>query len=169
MRVLARLQDTITRWGFGLAAALLAVIVCSFCYEVASRYAFNAPTEWASPLVSYSLAAMIFLAMPALTRRGAHISINMMLESAPPARAAVMQFAIRVLAAFACFFAAWFSADASWSQFSQGIWTSPPFALPKWAVSVFVPYGMLSSGIYFVRQLFGEKPAGGEGIVEMQA
>ena len=158
MKALAALQDAITRCGFGLAAILLAVIVCSFCFEVVSRYFLNAPTEWASPLVSYALASMIFLAMPELTRRAAHISINILLDGASPARAALLQKVIRILCVAACFMAAWFTLDETVSQFTQGIWTSPPFALPKWVITMFVPYGMVSSGIYFIRQLLGEKP-----------
>ena len=54
----------------------LAVIVVSFCYEVVSRYFFNAPTIWASPFASYGLCAAIFLAMPELTRTSSHIALN---------------------------------------------------------------------------------------------
>jgi hypothetical protein len=40
----------------------------------------------------------------------------------------------------------------------------PPFAAPKWIVSIFVPYGMLSSGIYFIRHLAsGASAASSEG------
>ena len=138
---------------------MLAVVVGSFCYEVVSRYVFAAPTEWASPLVSYAMVAMIFVAMPEMTRRAAHISINMLLEHLPSSQALVMQALIRVLAAAACFFAAWFSGGQTLEQFDQGVWTVPPFVVPKWTVSVFVPYGMLSSGIYFVRQLIAGAPA----------
>ena len=155
---LGAVHDTITNIGFGAAGLCLATVVCSYCFEVVARYFFAAPTEWASPLVSYSLCVMIFLAMPALTRRSAHISINILLDSVSPARASVITWIVRVLAAIACLLAAWFSGNETLAQFNQDIWTSPPFATPKWTVSVFVPYGMLSSGIYFLRQILGEPP-----------
>ncbi len=160
-------HDALTGFGFALSALLLAIIVCSYCYEIVSRYALNAPTSWASPLVSYSLAAMIFLAMPQLTRLASHISINVLIDAAPPAAATILRVLVRVLAATACLFAAWFCADETLRQYSQDIWTSPPFATPKWTISIFVPYGMLSSGVYFLRQLWQEPPAHaavGEGL-----
>ena len=80
-------HDLLSRVCFGVAATLLAVIVFSFSFEVVARYVFRAPTEWAVPLVSYVLAASIFLAMPELTRRSAHVSINVLIENAPPWRA----------------------------------------------------------------------------------
>ena len=152
-------HDALTGFGFALSALLLAVIVISYCYEIVSRYAFNAPTSWASPLVSYSLIAMIFLTMPQLTRLAAHISINVLTDAAPPPVATVLRVVVRVLAATACLFAAWFCADETLRQYTQNIWTSPPFAMPKWTISMFVPYGMLSSGVYFLRQLWVEPPA----------
>lgn len=159
MGALAGLHDRITAIGFALAGTALATIVVSFCYEVVARYFFAAPTEWASPLVSYSLVTMIFLAFPELTRRTAHISINILLDAVSPSRAATITRVIRLIAAAACLLAAWFSANESLNQWSSDIWTSPPFAVPKWAISMFVPYGMLSSGIYFLRQLFGRSGA----------
>ena len=131
----------------------LAVIVCAFCYEVVSRYFLNAPTEWASPLVSFALVAMIFLAMPELTRRAAHIAINTIPDHLSPRRRELLLSLVRSLAAIACLLAAWFSANETLDQFRQDIWTMPPFAAPKWIISIFVPYGMLSSGVYFIRHL----------------
>ncbi|MFN0304029.1 MAG: TRAP transporter small permease [Burkholderiales bacterium] len=162
---LGAIHDTITTAGFAAAGICLATVVCSFCFEVVSRYFLSAPTEWASPLVSYSLCAMIFLAMPELTRRAAHISINILLDSASPARAAVLLWIVRAIAIVACLLAAWFSSNETLAQFNQGIWTSPPFATPKWTISIFVPYGMLSSAIYFIRQISGETPASYSGGV----
>lgn len=155
---LGAMHDAVTTGGFALAGICLSTVVCSFCFEVVSRYFLSAPTEWASPLVSYSLCAMIFLAMPELTRRGAHISINILLDSVSPARGAVIIWVVRAVAIVACLLATWFSSNETLAQFNQGIWTSPPFATPKWTISIFVPYGMLSSGIYFIRQILGETP-----------
>ena len=152
-------HDLISRLCFDLASALLGLIVLSFSFEVVARYAFNAPTEWAVPLVSYLLAASIFLAMPELTRRSAHVSINVLIENAPPLRAKILLFVTRVLAAGACLLAAWISGEATLSQYTFGYSTNPPLAVPKWCVSIFVPFGMLSSSIYFLRQLVSGAPA----------
>ncbi|HUF80808.1 MAG TPA: TRAP transporter small permease subunit [Burkholderiales bacterium] len=153
LAALLRVHDALTRTGFAAAVLLLAVIACSFTYEVTARYLFNAPTEWASPLVSYSLVAAIFLAMPELTRRKAHMSLNLLADSVSPAWGAAMNNVSRTLAAVACLLAAWFCADATLNQIELGVWTSPPFALPKWVISIWLPYGFLSSGLYFLRAL----------------
>jgi TRAP-type C4-dicarboxylate transport system permease small subunit len=159
LRAAAALHDRVTIAGFRLAAALLGLIAVSFCYEVALRYLFNAPTSWANALVSYLLCAAIFLAVPELTRRQAHVVINILLDRAGPRLARHMQRAILAAAALACLFASWFSAVETLSQFRQDITTISAYPVPKWWVSVWIPYGLLSAGLHFLRQLFRVAPA----------
>jgi TRAP-type C4-dicarboxylate transport system permease small subunit len=149
---IARVHDAITRAGFALAGCTLVVVALSFCYEVVARYFFSAPTEWASPLVSYAMAIMIFLAFPELSRNAAHISINVLTDAVPPRVARRMLVGSRLVAALACLFAAWFCFNETWSQLQFDVWTNPPFAVPKWVISVFIPYGLASSAIHFLRQ-----------------
>ena len=146
-------HDAISVAGFALAGMLLAIIACSFTYEVIARYFFNAPTEWASPLVSYSLVAAIFLAMPELTRRRAHMALNILVDAVPGGWATIMMRTSYAISGAACLFAAWFCADETLNQVKLDIRTSPPFSIPKWIISVWLPYGFLSSGIYFLRSV----------------
>jgi TRAP-type C4-dicarboxylate transport system permease small subunit len=142
----------VTVAGFRAAAALLGAIAIAFSYEVAARYLFNAPTSWANALVSYLLCAAIFLAVPELTRQHAHVAINLLVDRAPPRLARKMQRAILALSAAACLFASWFSANETWSQYLQDITTISAYPVPKWWVSIFIPYGLLSAGLHFLRE-----------------
>ena len=142
-----------TKAGFAAAAALVGVIAVAYCYEVVARYFFFAPTDWSYALVSYVMCAVIFLAMPEQTRRRAQIAINLLLEgSTPRARpdAAALRAAVRCVA---CLTGGWLTADETWRQYVQGITTISAWPVPKWWVSIFIPYGMFSSAIYFLRQL----------------
>jgi hypothetical protein len=42
----------------------------------------------------------------------------------------------------------------------RGVETITAVPIPKWWVSVFIPYGLLNSGLYFLRQLAGPVPEG---------
>lgn len=156
---LAAAHDKLSAVTFAVAMVLLSLIVFSFCFEVVARYVFSAPTEWAVPLVSYLLAASIFLAMPELTRRSSHVAINVLLEASPPRLSFALLQLTRLLAAAACLLAAWISGVETIAQFVNGISTNPPLAVPKWCVSIFLPFGMLSSSIYLLRQLITGAPA----------
>jgi TRAP-type C4-dicarboxylate transport system permease small subunit len=160
-RKLAGLHDAVTAASFAGAAAVLAAIALSFCYEVTARYFFNAPTSWANALVSYFLCAAIFLAVPELTRRRAHVAINLLLERLPPKTALALTRAIRAAGATACLLATWISANATIEQINLGIETISAYPVPKWWVSIFIPYGMLSAGLYFLRDLITDQAVRG--------
>jgi TRAP-type C4-dicarboxylate transport system permease small subunit len=159
-RKLAALHDAITSASFAGSAAVLGLIAFSFCYEVTARYFFAAPTSWANAFVSYLLCAAIFLAVPELTRRRAHVAINLLLDRMSPRSATVLNRIIHAAGAAACLLATWITANATLDQFQSGIDTISTYPVPKWLVSMFIPYGMLSSGLYFIRDLASDGAGG---------
>ena len=161
MRRLAAIHDGLSRAGFILAAGILAFISAAYCYEVVSRYFFNAPTIWASPLVSYALCLTIFLALPDLARRGLQISIDLHEAWASPALLSRLLRVTNFVAAVCCIGAAWITGQQAWSEFSLGVLTNTYLPIPKWWLFVFIPYGFLSGGIYFLRHAAGEAPQAG--------
>jgi C4-dicarboxylate transporter DctQ subunit len=155
LKGLAAIHDWVSKVSFALAASVLAFISVAYCYEVASRYFFNSPTVWASPLVSYGLCLTIFLALPDLTRRGLHVSIDLH-ESLPPWFVAGLFRVTTFVSGVACLFGAWITAEQSWSEFGYGVWTNTYVPIPKWWLFIFIPYGFLGGGLFFLRQAFGE-------------
>ncbi|MCK9508004.1 MAG: TRAP transporter small permease [Pigmentiphaga sp.] len=155
---LAALHDGLSRLGFVLAGCCLALIVCSYCYEVMARYFFSAPTSWVSSLVAYMLCAMVFLAMPELSRQRTHIFISIVLDKMAPDGATRLQRSTMALSALACLMGAAFSFDATWSQWQQNILTVNEWRIPKWMLSIVIPYGLFSSSIYFLRQALEGRP-----------
>ena len=138
LRYIYGAHDVLTRLSFQLAVACLAIITASFCYEVVARYAFNAPTVWANPLVSYLLCAMIFLALPEMTRTTQHISINLLIDALPAGAAALCNQLIRLIGIVACVLGAWVTGTETGAQIVGDIWTISYFPVPKWVLrSVF--------------------------------
>ena len=156
-RRLTGLHDAVTAASYAAAAGVLGGIAFSFCYEVAARYFFAAPTSWANAFVSYLLCAAIFLAVPELTRRRAHVAINLLIDRASPHWAHQLNRLIRLAGAGACLLATWISANATLDQIALGIDTISAYPIPKWTVSIFIPYGMLSAGLYFLRDLLADE------------
>jgi TRAP-type C4-dicarboxylate transport system permease small subunit len=58
-----------------------------------------------------------------------------------------------MLATGACCIAAWITGTETWRQYLQDVTTLTSLPIPKWWVSIFLPYGFLSSAIHFLRQL----------------
>ena len=165
MRRIFQWHDRLTIAGNYFAVALLFVISIVFCYEVAARYLFNAPTTWAGAVVAYALCAAIFLAAPDLTRRNEHVTITLLLEAMRAGVRARFSFVLRLAAGSMCVFAAWFCSVETFAQYSNQIDTILEWPIPKWIVSVFIPYGFLSAALYFFRHLVEPPAAHGQGAV----
>jgi TRAP-type C4-dicarboxylate transport system permease small subunit len=150
------LHDAVTRISFAAAAIVLALIAVSFSFEVVARYFFGAPTSWANAFVAYFLCASIFLAAPELTRRRTHVAVTLLSDRVSPAFRAALHRVVLAAGAGACLLATWITANATADQFAMGIDTISAYPVPKWLVSIFIPYGMLSSGLYFLRDLTGD-------------
>lgn len=147
----AKAHDALTRFGFFCSGVCLAAIVFAYCYEVVARYFFSAPTTWASSLVSYLLCYTVFLAIPELSRRRAHIFISIVLDLMPMKSATFIQHTTYILAAATCLAAGAFCLDATIFQYVRGIETVNEWQVPKWILSITIPYGFLSTGIYYLR------------------
>jgi TRAP-type C4-dicarboxylate transport system permease small subunit len=158
MGSLRALHDRITAWGFVGAYAAVGLITVSFWYEVLARYFLAAPTVWAYATASYAICPMIFLAMPEMTRRGSHIAVTYVTEALPPRYRTKLGWVVTLLVAVFCLIVAWITGAETWRQYVREIETISAFPIPKWWVSIFIPYGFLSSGIYFLRHLFEPPP-----------
>lgn len=148
---LCRMHDWLTQAGFLLGTAALGGILFSYCFEVVSRYLFNAPTSWGSEVVSYLLSASVFLVMPHLTRTGGHVAVTLLLDRAGARTARILVWAGSLLGFLVCLASAWITFDESLRQIERNIRIMAVHPIPKWWVSVFLPYGFASSALYFVR------------------
>ncbi len=153
MSFLGRLHDGLTRIGFIGSACALGAITFSYCYEVVARYLFDAPTSWANEFVSYFLSIGVFLMMPHLTRQGGHVAVTLVIELVSPRIAHIMVWIICFFGAVVCAAAAWITADETLRQYIYDIQIMAVNPIDKWIVSIFIPFGLGSSSIYFLRML----------------
>jgi TRAP-type C4-dicarboxylate transport system permease small subunit len=157
---LARIHDRITAVGFAGGAASVALITVAFWYEVVARYFFNAPTSWAYDLASFLLCPTIFLSVPEMTRRNSHVVISYLVDGLSPRLRRPLFKTLLLTGAVVCLVCAWITGAETWRQYVRGVETITAVPIPKWWVSIFIPYGLLNSGLYFLQQLAGPVPAG---------
>ncbi len=67
-----------------VVALLLAVMAVAICYQVFSRYLFNAPSVATEEILRFSLIWMGFLAAGYCFLRGQHLSLTLVLDLLPP-------------------------------------------------------------------------------------
>ncbi len=117
-----------------LSALLLAGIVGLFVMEIFMRYAMNAPTKWSNDVISFIMPAMIFLALPEVTRRNQHIAITFLVEAVGDDVAVKWGRVLALASAVVAALAAWIVASSALKQFSTGILTNTVIQVPKWAL-----------------------------------
>jgi TRAP-type C4-dicarboxylate transport system, small permease component len=155
---LGRGLDAVSGALFALAGAALVAACGLYVFEVAARYLFDAPTTWSGEAVRYCLAALIFLALPEVTRRGAHVSIDILPGLLPPRGAEALERAAALLGALACGAAAWIAAGEAGKQLSRGLMTNAAHPIPRWWITAVIATGLLGAALHFLRRAAGPRP-----------
>lgn len=153
VRRLADWHDASSRWLFALAGGALALAVVLYVFEVVMRYALGAPTTWSGEAVQYALAVLIFCAFPDITRRNAHVAIDVLPEVLPPKAAIWLQRGTALLAAAACAVAGWIIAGEALRQFDRGLLTNAANPIPRWWITAVIALGFASAALHFLRQV----------------
>ncbi len=152
MRTILKTHDMLTLASAWLAAAGIGVIAFSYCYEVVSRYFFNAPTNWVGAITTYLLLACTMMMAPYVTQARSHVTITFLLERFGEQKARYLLAACVAVSAIVCLLSVWFTGTETWRQYLAGTTIVDSLMLtPKWQLSAFIVYGFLSSGLYFLR------------------
>ena len=154
---LCRLHDWLTDASYVVGAASLLAMAVSYFIEVVSRYAFSQPTHWVSITVSHLLLLTVFLMMPHATRSAAHISVDLIFQLLPRATRPI-RTAINVIGFVVCGLGAVISFDENLRQAAQTIYTEGIIQFPKWWISPFITYGLLSAALWFLRLAWSDGP-----------
>lgn len=144
------LHDWLTDASYVLGAASLFAMAVSYVIEVFARYIFNHPTHWASITISNLLLVTVMLLIPHVTRSASHISVNLIFQLVPAATRPI-KVGINLVGCAICGFGAVISFDENLRQFAQTIYTEGIIQFPKWWVSPFITYGLLSTALWFLR------------------
>ena len=151
---LAATIDAVNRAAFHVGAALIAAIAIIYCYEVGARYFFDAPTQWANAMGGFFLSIGTFLAMPEVTRRGAHVAVDVLLNELSGRSRRRLKVALMLTAGLLCGTACAVTAIEVHRQFVQDINIMSTIIVPKWRVTVFIPIGFLGAAYYFLKAGF---------------
>jgi TRAP-type C4-dicarboxylate transport system permease small subunit len=158
MARLSRLHDATSRGLFVLAGLALTAAVFLYVLEVVARYLFNAPTTWSGEAVQYALAVMVFCGLPEMTRRKAHVAIDMIPEALSGAAARWLGRFNLLVATLASAAAGTIVAREALRQFERGLMTNAANPIPRWWITAIIAAGLISAAIHFARQIAEKTP-----------
>lgn len=149
---MASILDQVTRLSFYLSGLALASMLLLVINEVVMRYFFNAPTTWSSDVNQWLFALATMLALPEVTRLKGNVAITILLERMSKNKKAILAKALALASFVACMVAFYISGSETLRQFSSGIMTTWVNPIPKWWISVVIPFGFFLSGVQFLRE-----------------
>ena len=155
---MASILDQVTKVSYNVSGLAMVTILCLVINEVSMRYLFNSPTTWSSDVNQWLFALTIMLALPEITRVNGNVAITVILERMPQHRKQLISRILAILSFLACLLAFYISADETVRQINAGITTNWIRPIPKWWISVAIPFGFLLSGIQFLRIGIRPKP-----------
>jgi len=154
---MGKFHDMTSRVLFWCAGGALALAVSLYVFEIIARYFFNAPTSWSGELVQYCLCVLIFFALPEVTRKKAHVAIDMIPEMLSPKMQQILRRINALLAGCTCFVAGAIVTTAVFKQFDTGLLTNAVHPIPRWWITSVIMIGLISSGIHFIRKAYNSK------------
>ncbi len=148
--MILRILNGVTSTSFYLGGIAFALIISGYVLEVVLRYFFNAPTSFTSDFTQWFFAAMIMLCIPEVTYRKGHVIISFFLEKMPTDFRSKLERILSFAGFVICIAVCWICLCETMRQYQIDIQTAWNHPIPKWWISVFIPYGMGLTGLQFL-------------------
>ncbi|KZY37466.1 C4-dicarboxylate ABC transporter permease [Roseovarius sp. HI0049] len=169
MKRLCRVHDAITSATFWAASFGVLYLTLVTAGEVFGRYVLASPSDWSPDTAAVAFGLITFLAVPYLTWKSGHASMDFIVN-AVPRRLSIGMMRVNYVIGFAvCALVAWVGGVETARQISSGVMIVSVTPIPKWVVFVPLVYGLANSALYFIRHFaatFGQEPENNEGAHE---
>jgi TRAP-type C4-dicarboxylate transport system permease small subunit len=117
---------------------IMAIVVC----DVALRYVFNAPLQWAYDLISlYLMAGIFFLALSDAYAHNAHVSVDILLTNATPTARRLSEILSTVVGIVLFSLITWVGTTRAYTHWMADDRMSGLIAWPTWISAALVPIG----------------------------
>ena len=151
MTAASRALDAVAGALFALAGAAMAAMAGLYLWEVAARYALGAPTIWTADAVGYALAVAIFAALPEVTRRRAHVAVDILPAAMPDRGRRAVTRLTDAAAGLAAGAAGWISSAEALRQLERGLMTNAAVPVPRWPITATIAVGLLLAALILLR------------------
>lgn len=149
--MMLRILDGATKTSFYIGGVAFSLIIFGYILEVVLRYFFNAPTSFTSDFTQWCFAAMVMLCIPQVTLNKGHVIISFFLEKMSPNFRSNLERVLSFAGFLICMTAAWICLSETIRQYEIDIQTAWNYPIPKWWISVLIPYGIGLTGLQFLR------------------
>ncbi len=141
MRKLFQLIEWVEKPMMAIATLSLAAIMVIIAVDVALRYFFHSPVEWAYDVISlYLMTALFFLALSDSFAENAHVNVDIFLIRFPPMKR-VSIVVTTALSALLMGAICYLGVLKTWVSWSNGETVHTTYTWPTWSFLILVPVG----------------------------
>lgn len=146
-------------WSFGAfsSLSLAALALLMFC-DVIGRYFLNAPIRGSFEIVQVLVAAIIFGALPVVTHRNLHVTVDLLDDVTPAWLAIIRNSLVQLLSAVVLSGVAWrlaAIAERRWDRADVTSFLRIPLYLVSYGMSILTAAAALAALVLFFRELTG--------------
>ncbi|WP_373356264.1 TRAP transporter large permease subunit [Pseudoroseicyclus sp. CXY001] len=146
-----------------LASMTLLFMTCIVVYEVVMRSLFNMPTSWVAEISVYSFVALVFLGLGVAQRAGAHIQVEILIDSVSEPRKHALQMIGNWLLLILVAFCGWEMFCFTVSEYINDTRDWGLLATPQWMPETPVVVGYALFFFAILQTLFELSPRQSEG------
>ena len=158
---LIRLTEGATSLSGVVSALGLLAMIGVICFEVFSRYLFNAPTSWVAEVAAYLLVAISFLGLAAAQRAGAHIQVELLLGALPRRSADELQLVSNWIGFFVVLFCAWQAASFTAGEYVNDSRSWGLLSTPQWLPQLPIAIGFVLFALSLLSDSYRMRPPAG--------
>jgi TRAP-type C4-dicarboxylate transport system permease small subunit len=145
------LFDRILAAGAVFAGLMVFFMMLSVCYDVVSRYFFNAPTVWADEISSVFLLFTPFFVGAWLLKRDGHVKMDLVVSFASPRTQLILEIAVSLIIAQISAIFIYYGSKIAWQVFEMGYRTDSILRLHKWPLISVIPLGFFLMFLQAIR------------------
>ena len=140
-------------------AVLAGILLVSASFGVGvmifSRYFLNRPMGWMIEIAEYILLHLTFLLAAWVLKREAHVKMDVVIEFLSPRIRLFCNVFGSILGAMVCIVLIWFGTKVTWHLYQSGTLTTTYLEVPKYPLTIVIPFDSLLFMIQFIRRAYG--------------
>ena len=137
-----------------LAAAVIAYLMLTICWDVIARAVAGKPLAWELEFSEYSLLYITFLGAAWVLKHERHVIVDIVLNQFNTKPQALFNVVASILCATICLFLTWYGWDVSWEHLVKGYYQPTPMETPDFPIFVIIPIGSFLLFIQFLRRTY---------------
>jgi TRAP-type mannitol/chloroaromatic compound transport system permease small subunit len=141
LSLLVRAIDATNEWVGRIVAVGILLMTTIVSYEVVMRYGFQAPTIWATELITFVFAGYVFLGAGYTLLHRDHVGMDVLYSRLPARAQAALDVLTSVFVLLYCWVLMATGWDTAWQALTTGRTTGTDWNPPLFPAAVLLPIG----------------------------